>query len=258
MKPRNLLFVVAWVIVMGACLVLMGQGLTDGVRINLPYAVTVGDVVLDPGEYEVRMPSQTNEQILRFFSNDKLRYQTVAQTIPTEDEKTPEQTKVLLHHIGDQYYFDKIWMEGRNYGFEFPLPDKARALQRELAVTLPAKVESVQETNGAAVGSQPAALTTEPNAQTAAATAERESSVKSFQTPAPSEQADSTQNVAALQREQPENRTPPAAVETRQDSQVTAPSDQLPATASNWFAYLLSGVVLLALAGQCFKARAQE
>jgi len=82
--------------------------------------------------------------------------------------------------------------------------------------------------------------------------------VKSFQTPAPSEQADSTQNVAALQREQPENRTPPAAVETRQDSQVTAPSDQLPATASNWFAYLLSGVVLLALAGLCFKARAQE
>jgi hypothetical protein len=132
MNPRNLFFVVASVIVMGASLSLTGQGLTDGVRVKLPYPVTIGDVVLDPGEYEIRRPSPTNEQILRFFSNDKLRYQTAAQTIPTEDEKAAEKTRVLLHHIGGSYYLDKIWMEGRNYGFEFQLPEKVRALQREL------------------------------------------------------------------------------------------------------------------------------
>ena len=118
MNPRNLFFVVASVIVMGASFTLMSQGLTDGVKVTLPYAVTVGDVVLDPGEYEIRRPSQTNDQILRFFSNDKLRYQTVVQTIPAAEEKAPEQTRVLLHHIGDTYYFDKIWLYNQKGGWE--------------------------------------------------------------------------------------------------------------------------------------------
>jgi hypothetical protein len=58
--------------------------------------------VLDPGEYEIRRPSSTNDQVLRFFSNDKFRYQTIAQMIPAESEKPPEETKVILHHIGDK------------------------------------------------------------------------------------------------------------------------------------------------------------
>ena len=37
---------------------------------------------------------------------------------------------MILHHIGDKYYFDKIWMEGKNYGYEFVLPDRVRALQK--------------------------------------------------------------------------------------------------------------------------------
>jgi hypothetical protein len=259
MNPRNLLFVVASVIVMGTGVALMSQGLTDGVRITLPHPVTIDDVVLDPGEYEVRMPSSTNQQILRFFSNDKLRYQTVVQTIPAKDEEVPKESKVLLHHIGDRYYFDKIWMEGRRYGFEFPLPDKVRALQRELAVTVPAKLESAQETNSA-VSARPAdstniqqpsaSLSNQANDRAAAAVAipEPESEVARSQEPAP-------QDVAALQREQPEPRTP-AAIVSRQDNQAVA--DQLPATASNWFAYLLGGGVLLALAGLSFRAIAQE
>jgi LPXTG-motif cell wall-anchored protein len=254
MNPRNLLFVVASVIVMGTSAALMSQGLTDGVRVSLPYPVTVGDVVLAPGEYEVRMPSQTNEQILRFFSNEKLRYQTVVQTIPTEGEKTPEESKILLRHIGDQYYFDKIWMEGRNYGFEFPLPDKVRALQRELAVTVPAKAERpVEETNSAALNAQPAestniqqppaSLSNDPSNRTAVAVPELKSEVVNPQ-----------ESVAALQRQQPETRTPAAALDARQDNPPVA--EQLPATASNWFAYMLSGVVLLALAGLGFRASA--
>jgi len=267
MNPRNLFFAVASVMVMGFSFTLMSQGLTDGVKVTLPYPVTIDEVVLDPGEYEVRMPSQTNEQILRFFSKDKLRYQTVVQTIPTEGEKAPEESKILLHHIGDRYYFDKIWMEGRSYGFEFPLPDKVRALQRELAVTVPAKSENVQETNLAAntqrvdpPNSQqpPASLPDEANDRAAAvAVPEVQSEVTRPQNPdVLSNQGESArQDVAALQRDQPETRTPPATVDSRQDNRPAA--DQLPATASNWFAYLLGGVVLLALAGLSFKTSAQ-
>src|SRR5687768_8811064 len=110
MNPRNLLFLVASVIVMGASVTLMSQGLDEGLKVTLPYPVTIDDVVLEPGEYEIRRPSSTNDQVLRFFNNDKMRHQTQAQTVPTAEERPPEDSKVILHHIGDKYYFDKIWI----------------------------------------------------------------------------------------------------------------------------------------------------
>jgi LPXTG-motif cell wall-anchored protein len=64
------------------------------------------------------------------------------------------------------------------------------------------------------------------------------------------------EDVAALQREQPEARTPAPAIDTRQNNPPVAA--ELPATASNWFAYLLGGALLLALAGLSFRAGARE
>jgi len=98
----------------------------------------VGNVVLDPGEYEIRRASMNTDQVLEIYSKDKLRYQTNVQTVPAVGRETPEETKVLLHHIGDKYYFDKIWMEGKDYGYEFVLPDRVKALERELGVSVPA------------------------------------------------------------------------------------------------------------------------
>jgi len=56
---------------------------------------------------------------------------TSTMTIPTLDNNTPENTKVVLHHYGDDYYFDKIWIQGKNYGYEFPLPDAVKSRMRE-------------------------------------------------------------------------------------------------------------------------------
>jgi hypothetical protein len=40
---------------------------------------------------------------------------------------------VVLHHYGDDYYFDKIWIQGKNYGYEFPLPNAVKSRMRERA-----------------------------------------------------------------------------------------------------------------------------
>src|SRR5678816_2511754 len=159
MNPRNLLFTVAAVIVLSTTFTLRSQGLTDGIKVTLPEPVTVGDVVLDPGEYEIRRASNATDQVLSIFSNDKLRYQTNVLTIPSLDKDTPEKTRVILHHVGDKYYFDKIWMAGRDYGWEFVLPDKVRALQRELAVTVPAKYESTSDTRTESTPAEQAQVT---------------------------------------------------------------------------------------------------
>src|SRR5437773_2774143 len=110
MHLRKLLLVVFALTLVTFSVGLKGQGLTDGFKVTLPEPVTVGDKVLPPGEYEIRRASQFQDQILRIFNKDKMVYETNVITIPTLGDKTPEDNKVILHHIGDNYYFDKIWM----------------------------------------------------------------------------------------------------------------------------------------------------
>lgn len=267
MNPRNLFLVVASVIVMGASL--MSQGLTDGVRVTLPHPVTIDDVVLEPGEYEIRRPSpNTNDQVLRFFSNDKLRYQTIAQTVPTAGEDTPEESKIILHHIGDKYYFDKIWIEGKTYGYEFPLPERVRALQKELAVTVPATLHSSQVGSGPVisenVSSTPSSERVDALAPPAPVPVVQDSQNREIPSPSRVE-SESPEQVAVLQQEQ--RNTPAPSVDARQDStQSPAPrepaaadanrqADELPATASGWVVYLLSGGLFLMLAAYVRPAR---
>src|SRR5688572_10115143 len=270
MNPRNLFFAVASVIVMGASFTLMSQGLTDGVKVTLPYPVTVDEVVLEPGEYEIRRASSTTDQILRFFDKDKLRYQTVAITIPAEEQRVPEETKIVLHHIGDKYYFDKIWMEGKTYGYEFPLPERARALQRELAVTVPAKYESVQGAAVTAAAAQvPVTQGSNPVENSPADAAAQESQNREVRDAQVEPFNNDPQQVAALQQEQRETpapgidsrqqnaqtgqdaQRPRESVQTSQDNAAAAgrERDELPATASNWLAYMLGGGLLLMTAG---------
>ena len=162
-------------------------------------------------------------------------------------------------------------MEGKTYGYEFPLPERARALQRELAVTVPAKYESVQ---GAAVTESAAAQVPVPqgsnpveNSPADAAAQEsqnrevRDAQVEPFN--------NDPQQVAVLQQEQRETpapgidsrqqnaqagqdaQRPRESVQTSQDNAAAAgrERDELPATASNWLAYMLGGGLLLMTAG---------
>jgi len=291
MNPRNLLVAVAAVIVLGAAFTLRSQGLTDGIKVTLPEPVTVGEVVLDPGDYEIRRASTATDQVLQIFSKDKLRYQTNVLTVPALEKDTPEDSKVILHHIGDKYYFDKIWIQGKDYGYEFVLPERVRALQRELAVTVPARYEPNPLNNEANEASQakvesPAIKTSEApesSSPVAAVSAEQESAAASQRDAQERERQatlarereeqlardrEAEQNrVAALQQSPaPAAQAPvtPGPVDARQDrtssdTQNNAQNrDELPATASDWFVYVLGGTVLLAMAAFFRKPQTQE
>ena len=65
-----------------------------------------------------------------------MKLRTTSLTIPTLDNNTPENTKIILHHYGNDYYFDKIWIQGKNYGYEFPLPNAVKSRMRERSRTL--------------------------------------------------------------------------------------------------------------------------
>jgi hypothetical protein len=53
-------------------------------------------------------------------------------TIPVLDPNVARDTKIILSKVGDDYYYDKVWVQGKSYGYQFILPKEARARQREL------------------------------------------------------------------------------------------------------------------------------
>src|SRR4029077_10300344 len=63
------------------------------------------------------------------------------------------------HHFGNDYYFDKVWIQGKDYGYEFPLPQDARSRESERgdAVTVAAKYENATREDTATAPEQSAA-----------------------------------------------------------------------------------------------------
>jgi len=112
---------------------IQSQPLFDRVDVNLPYTVTIGDKTLQPGSYVIQQLRSTSgdSRVLLIYSDNGMRFETSAMTIPALDPNTARDTKVILHHFGNDYYFDKIWIQGKDYGYEFPLPDSVKARQNE-------------------------------------------------------------------------------------------------------------------------------
>jgi hypothetical protein len=202
--------------------------LWDKVIVNLPYSVTVGDRVLEPGEYSIKQlssPGGANRVLLVY--KDDMEFETSAMTIPTLDQNTPEDTKVVLHHIGSDYYFDKIWIQGKNYGYEFILPDAVKARQRERMepISVAARYESIpQET------AQQTTTTTTTEQQTTTVEPPRQEETQIAQAPPP----------PPVEREEPA----PAPVTPPPSAEREEPVRTMPETSANWLFMLLGGSLL--------------
>jgi hypothetical protein len=107
--------------------------LYDRVEVNLPYTITVNNKTLQPGNYVIQEShsASAKNHALFSYSNHGKKFETSAVTIPTYDPNTAESTRVILHKFGRDYYFDKIWVEGKDYGYEFPLPNSVKERQKE-------------------------------------------------------------------------------------------------------------------------------
>jgi len=210
----------------------------DRVNVNLPYTVTLGDTTLQPGDYIIReLPSQTKSRVLLIYSQDGNKHEATVMTIPSLKNQTPDDTRVVLHHYGPDYYFDKIWIAGKNYGYEFPVPSniKERQREREGPISVAANYQPAPAQTAAAAP---------PPAQPAPQPVEPEPPVQA-QTPPPPPPANNNNEVA--QNTPPPQPQPPAnAQENKQENNTAnreAPENnqKLPATSADWVMMLLGG-----------------
>src|SRR2546425_4528379 len=120
-------------LLLGATANSLAQGpLYDRIIVDLPYPVVVQDRTLLPGSYtieEQRSASKTN--VLHIFSDNGMKLEATVQTIPAVKNRTPSDTTVILDRYGDKYYIDKVWVQGKDYGYRFREPESLKSLQRE-------------------------------------------------------------------------------------------------------------------------------
>jgi len=234
MNVRNIALTASALLIgmVGSFVAVRAQGpLYDKVIVDLPYTVTVRDTVLQPGHYEIReLPSTDKSRVLQIFTNDGMKLETTAMTIPTLDNNTPDSTKVILHHFGNDYYFDKIWIQGKNYGYEFVLPDDVKSREREKMA--PVNVTATSESSKTEESAK--AATPEPAPEPQAAPAP-EAQAAPAPAPAPEPQAAQAQPA-------PTPEAAPAPAETGSANRETP--KEMPKTAANWLTMLLSGGLL--------------
>src|SRR5256885_14024359 len=70
-------------------------------------------------------------RVLLFYTKDGMKFETSAMTIPALDINTARDTRLVLNHLGDDYYISKIWVQGKDYGYELPIPDAMKSRQNE-------------------------------------------------------------------------------------------------------------------------------
>jgi hypothetical protein len=261
--------------------------LYDRVNVNLPYTVSIGERTLPPGDYVIQQLRDQggNSRVLLIYSDNGMKFETSAMTIPALEgtNVTQDNTRVVLHHFGNDYYFDKVWIQGKDYGYEFPLPDAVKSRQRERLepISVAANYSTVQSTESSTTTSQnttasaaTAQQTTTPAATTEktttpAATTQQTTTAQAATTPATSaatsgqttlgraaeQQATTTpsttsrtmtaQNQSTMQPATTPSTTTATSTATQHSMTDTGSADRsMPNTSAGWLMMLLSGGAL--------------
>jgi hypothetical protein len=225
---------------------IQAQPLYDRVNVNLPYTVTIGEKTLQPGEYVIQqLPSQGNDKIVLIYSDNGMKFQTSAMAIPALDPNTARDTKLELHQLGNDYYLQKIWIQGKDYGYEFPLPDRVKSREKEMSqpVDVAARYSTTSSTDAMTTSASNSTTTTEqttPPPVTSSDTAPQPVT-SSDTTPAPvtdttpqPEPQPSAQGTADRSMDTDANRS------TDSNNDTTS----MPHTSAGWLLMLLSGGTL--------------
>jgi len=213
-----------------------GQGpLFDRVDVNLPYTVTIGNQTLQPGQYVIQQLNSASgdSRVLLIYSDNGMKFETSAMTIPCLDPNTARDTKVMLHHFGSDYYFDKIWIQGKDYGYEFPLPNSVK--QREKEEMQPVAV-------AANYSASPAPAETATAQQQTTTAAQQQATM-----PPATQQAQTTPPATQQAQTMPPATEQAQTVPNNEANREAPPPTTMPKTSADWLMMLLSGGTLSGL-----------
>ena len=90
------------------------------IKVNLPYAVTIGGTTAPAGEYTVQVLGEaTGGPVLLFSSKNGFAAEAFATMAPLNGSQVNSKTSVVLKQQGDKRALDKILVEGQDFSYEF-------------------------------------------------------------------------------------------------------------------------------------------
>jgi len=235
------------------------QPLYDRIHVNLPYTITLANKTLQPGDYTIQQLPSTggDSRVLLFYSKDGMKFETSAMTIPALDPNTARDTKLVLNHVGDDYYISKIWVQGKDYGYELPIPNsiKSRQNERMTETTVAGNYSPSSSTDVTTTTAQNTTSTTTTTPDTSANTnttpTETAQNTQPVMPPANSANnsatADNNANNNSADRAMNDQTPSTPSTDTTANNSSTnngSANRSMPSTAAGWLSMLLSGGAL--------------
>jgi hypothetical protein len=107
--------------------------LINPVRAKIPFAFSMGDKKLQAGEYTFRGLSPASKMMLA--SSVDANTSVFQWTFGIQVLTAKNESKLVFHRYGDQYFLEQIWLSGEKEGTQVPESRSERTIRRQLAQT---------------------------------------------------------------------------------------------------------------------------
>jgi len=103
------------------------------VRAKIPFAFTMGDKKLQAGQYTFSRVSADGKVML--VSSVDVNSSVFQPTFKIQVLTAKNESKLVFHRYGDQYFLEQIWTAGEREGTEVPESRSERTFRQQLAKT---------------------------------------------------------------------------------------------------------------------------
>jgi hypothetical protein len=103
------------------------------VRAKIPFDFSVGDKKLQAGQYTFSRVSADSKIML--VSSADANTRVFQSTIGTQVLTAKNESKLVFHRYGDQYFLEQIWTAGERGGTQVPESRSERNIRKQLAQT---------------------------------------------------------------------------------------------------------------------------
>jgi hypothetical protein len=100
------------------------------IRVDLPFDFTAGHSIFPAGKYTIRTVENTNG-VIRITSEDGTTAVFLS-THSAESVQSKDETVVIFHRYGDQYFLFQVWAVGDTIGSEIPKSSMERQAARAI------------------------------------------------------------------------------------------------------------------------------
>jgi hypothetical protein len=107
----------------------------DGrIRVKIPFAFNVGEKTLPAGEYTVERNPIIRDALI--VCSADCREGVTPLVNPIHSQANQNQTKLIFHRYGSQYFLAQVWTAGTDVGQEFPKSRAERTAAKRLSERL--------------------------------------------------------------------------------------------------------------------------